>query len=103
MDIIQVRANPDAPWTAVPALVGPRGEKGNTGEQGPKGDTPVKGVDYFTEEDLLNIPYSNLHSGLNAATMQAAVDEMASTRIPDNLVTETTMPSIPRTINWVYG
>ncbi len=36
---------------------GPQGEKGETGPQGPQGEkgadghTPVKGVDYFTEED----------------------------------------------------
>ena len=40
---------------AVPGEQGPKGEKG---EQGPEGKTPVKGVDYFTEEDIesLNIP-----------------------------------------------
>lgn len=40
---------------AVPGEQGPKGEKG---EQGLEGKTPVKGVDYFTEEDIesLNIP-----------------------------------------------
>lgn len=28
------------------------GAKGDTGATGPKGDTPVKGVDYWTEEDI---------------------------------------------------
>ena len=35
--------------------MGPQGEQGPAGEQGPKGEdgyTPVKGVDYFTEEEL---------------------------------------------------
>ena len=31
---------------------GPQGEKGEQGPQGPAGYTPVKGVDYFTEEDI---------------------------------------------------
>jgi hypothetical protein len=30
---------------------GEKGEKGDTGAQGPAGKTPVKGVDYFTDED----------------------------------------------------
>ncbi len=49
------------------AVEGPQGPKGDQGEQGPQGPagkdgvdgvTPVKGVDYFTEEDgaALNIP-----------------------------------------------
>lgn len=44
-------------WTLV-ASKGENGEKGEQGERGEKGDTPVKGVDYFTEEDIanLNIP-----------------------------------------------
>ena len=34
---------------------GPKGDKGDQGEVGPKGDkgdTPIKGVDYFTEEEI---------------------------------------------------
>ena len=30
---------------------GPQGPKGDTGPAGPAGHTPVKGTDYFTEED----------------------------------------------------
>ena len=33
---------------------GPKGDKGDTGEQGPQGEpgyTPVKGTDYYTESD----------------------------------------------------
>ena len=33
------------------SLVGPKGDKGDTGVQGPKGDTPVKGTDYFTDAE----------------------------------------------------
>ncbi len=32
-----------------------RGEKGDRGEKGEKGDSPVKGVDYWTEEDKQEI------------------------------------------------
>lgn len=47
-------------------IQGPRGQQGDKGDKGDKGDTgndghtPVKGVDYFTSEDIasLNIPYS---------------------------------------------
>lgn len=50
-------------------IQGPRGQQGDKGDKGNKGDkgdtgndghTPVKGVDYFTSEDIasLNIPYS---------------------------------------------
>lgn len=38
--------------------VGPIGPQGNQGEQGPKGDdgyTPVKGIDYFTQNDINSI------------------------------------------------
>lgn len=40
------------------AVPGEQGLKGEKGEQGPEGKTPVKGIDYFTEEDIesLNIP-----------------------------------------------
>ena len=44
-----------------PGIHGPQGEAGPVGPQGPAGAdgiTPIKGVDYFTEEDIaaLNIP-----------------------------------------------
>lgn len=40
------------------AIPGEQGPKGDQGEKGPEGKTPVKGIDYFTEEDIesLNIP-----------------------------------------------
>ena len=54
----------DAAIEAVELVPGPQGPKGADGEQGPAGKdgvdgvTPVKGVDYFTDEDIaaLNIP-----------------------------------------------
>ena len=44
---------------------GPQGEKGDVGPQGPKGEkgedglTPVKGVDYFTKEEIDEIKYDD--------------------------------------------
>jgi hypothetical protein len=40
-------------WIA--SLKGDKGEKGDTGRQGIKGDTPVKGVDYWTDADKAEI------------------------------------------------
>ena len=38
---------------------GPKGDTGETGATGPQGYTPVKGIDYFTQQDIesLNIPH----------------------------------------------
>lgn len=37
--------------TGEQGIQGPKGDKGDTGVQGPKGDTPVKGTDYFTDAE----------------------------------------------------
>lgn len=34
---------------------GDTGEKGDKGDRGEKGDTPIKGVDYFTDDEVLEI------------------------------------------------
>ena len=45
--------------------VGPQGERGEQGPQGPQGEkgidgiTPVKGIDYFTEEEIAEIKYDD--------------------------------------------
>ena len=39
--------------------VGPMGPQGPAGEKGEDGYTPVKGVDYFTEEDLADLKIDN--------------------------------------------
>ena len=64
--ILQIWDAASGEYVHVPAMQGPQGpqgDKGDTGPQGPKGDTgdtgpagpagytPVKGTDYFTEED----------------------------------------------------
>lgn len=57
MDILKIRDKTTGVWVSVPAIVGPKGDKGDTGEAGPKGDTgasghtPVKGTDYWTDAD----------------------------------------------------
>ena len=33
-------------------IKGPKGDQGVPGEKGENGDTPVKGTDYWTQEDL---------------------------------------------------
>ena len=67
---------------------GPQGEQGEQGIQGEKGEdgyTPVKGVDYFTEEDIAEIK-----EGL--ATEEFVKEEIAKLEIPeinlDDFVTE---------------
>lgn len=40
MNIINYRESADSPWQSIPAI---------------KGETPVKGVDYWTEEDKAEI------------------------------------------------
>ena len=66
MAILKVQ-NQDGTWTEIPAIVGPEGPKGETGPAGPEGPqgpqgnqgipgkTPVKGVDYFTDDDIAEI------------------------------------------------
>lgn len=61
--ILQIWDAASGKYIPVPAMQGPQGDKGEQGPQGPKGDTgdvgpagpagytPVKGIDYFTEED----------------------------------------------------
>lgn len=48
----------DGTQESVEVLDGEKGDKGDKGDEGDKGYTPVKGVDYFTQEDIesLNIP-----------------------------------------------
>ena len=43
----------------VQGIQGPKGDVGETGATGPQGYTPVKGIDYFTQQDIesLNIPH----------------------------------------------
>lgn len=59
MEILKYRKDANSPWQDVVALVGPQGQPGKDGEQGPQGVqgepgkdgyTPVKGVDYFDGE-----------------------------------------------------
>ena len=86
------------------------GEKGDTGEQGipgekgdkgEKGDTPVKGVDYFTPQDIedLNIPKktSDLTNDSDYITSQ---DILSKQNIEDNTLS-TNNKTVPTAINEV--
>ena len=86
------------------------GEKGDTGEQGipgekgdkgEKGDTPVKGVDYFTPQDIedLNIPKktSDLTNDSDYITSQ---DILGKQNIEDNTLS-TNNKTVPSAINEV--
>jgi hypothetical protein len=84
---------------------GPQGEQGIQGIQGEAGYTPVKGIDYFTPEDIksLNIPsettlYESTTGTTNAITLNDKVENykyvevfgvannsMCSVKIPINL------------------
>ena len=48
-NIIYGRSDSDSPWVGVPAI------RGNDGEPGKDGKTPVKGTDYFTEAEVSEI------------------------------------------------
>lgn len=75
------------------SLKGDKGDKGDTGEKGQDGTdgkdgyTPVKGVDYFTEDDIasLNIP---------TKTSQLNNDSGYITTIPSEYVTETELDNV---------
>ena len=51
---IELPAGPQGPAGAT-GPIGPQGPKGDTGDTGPKGDTPVRGKDYWTEDDKAEI------------------------------------------------
>lgn len=50
MSILKIR-NQQGEFVDIPAIVGPQGEQGETGATGADGYTPVKGTDYWTDED----------------------------------------------------
>lgn len=52
MGIIKYRLDASSPWVEIPAL---QGSKGADGKDGKDGATPVKGVDYFTEQEIDSI------------------------------------------------
>jgi hypothetical protein len=67
--------------------VGPQGERGEAGPQGPKGEkgvdgiTPVKGIDYFTEEDIAEIKYDDTEI---KAELDTKVDKEEGKSLVDN-------------------
>ena len=66
-NIFKFKTSPDSPWQVLPVIkgqdgpagpAGPQGERGPVGETGPQGKdgkTPVKGIDYFTDDDIKKI------------------------------------------------
>lgn len=68
-------------------IQGPKGDKGDQGDRGPKGEkgadgyTPVKGVDYFTPEDIaeLNIPSKEYLETIENEASSAKGEAMANT------------------------
>lgn len=62
---------------------GPQGERGEKGEKGNKGDdgyTPIKGVDYFTQQDIesLNIPTKTSDLQNNSGFITNLVNNLAN-------------------------
>ena len=56
---VKTEGNENPEWTNiyddVSSMVGqpgPKGDKGDTGNDGADGYTPIKGVDYFTQDDI---------------------------------------------------
>ena len=97
----------DGTTTTVEIHDGEKGEKGEQGipgekgEKGEKGDTPVKGVDYFTPQDIedLNIPKktSDLTNDSDYITSQ---DILGKQNIEDNTLS-TNNKTVPSAINEV--
>ena len=97
----------DGTTTTVEILDGEKGDKGEQGipgekgEKGEKGDTPVKGVDYFTPQDIedLNIPKktSDLTNDSDYITSQ---DILGKQNIEDNTLS-TNNKTVPSAINEV--
>ena len=63
---------------------------------------PYEGYGVRTYALANRIGYDNTTSGLAATTIKGAIDELATTRIADALVSEETTPSVANTINWQY-
>lgn len=67
----------DTGKTGVKGDKGDTGEKGDKGDRGEKGDTPIKGVDYFTDDEVLEItkPLYSMIEEQNA-DIEKALDEI---------------------------
>ena len=67
---------------------GPKGDKGDTGEQGSKGDkgdkgdTPIKGVDYFTSQDISDFSqnFENINNKITSISDTSTNDEYPSAK-----------------------
>ena len=56
-----------APLTGCASAAGPRGPQGEPGRDGADGYTPVRGVDYFTPEEIAQIREEAVEEALRQA------------------------------------
>lgn len=116
MAILKVQ-NQDGTWTEIPAIVGPEGPKGETGPAGPEGPqgpqgnqgipgkTPVKGVDYFTDDDIAEIVrevWESYSGEVDVKTDETLImkDGILSVNTVDEVIEDDTRPI---TSGAVYG
>ena len=95
--------------TGEQGLQGPKGDKGDTGEQGlqgpkgDKGDTPIKGIDYFTNEDIESLGIDDKADKATTLSGYGITDAYTKTEI-DNKVNPTVKTALddPITVNTIY-
>lgn len=49
---LRIRNSETESFEDVAGFVAPAGQNGEKGDKGDKGDSPVRGIDYWTEEDV---------------------------------------------------
>lgn len=76
-------------WFAISTIRGADGEKGDKGDKGEDGYTPVRGVDYYTAEDV-------------AVLLEELKVRLAKTRITDNTSTTVTLSSLQTNALYEY-
>ena len=93
MNIFKYRTSPQDEWMTFPVIKGEKGDtgpqgingpRGKQGEQGPEGvpgppgHTPIKGIDYFTEEDINEVLAEYQTEAQVKALIAAAFSEIAT-------------------------
>lgn len=91
----------DGSTKEVEVLDGEKGEQGEQGEKGDDGYTPVKGVDYFTPEDIasLNIPTKTSDLTNNSGFIDNSVNDLVNYYDKTNIYNKT---EIDNKISSVY-
>lgn len=64
--------NPDA-YVKIVQVIGNQGIPGEKGDKGEPGYTPVKGVDYFTDEEIAEIKYDDTELKNRVTTLENTV------------------------------